>query len=137
MIGVLNWKYVCSDDLVLNAINSKNFISRNNLADILGMNVKTLGRKIKALKDSGKLIIHRYADNNFIYMIGEDADFGWNAYEAKEIIAFRNDCEDGGHTVVDPSSTRIYYIDQIAPSLRISPELATELDECVDKLFPR
>jgi len=138
MTDVLNWKYERCNDIVLKAINSKNFNSRSDLADFLGMNIKTLGRRIRLLKESGKLVIHRYMDNNFIYMIGKDAEFGWNAYEAKEILAFRNEAEDLGHKVYDPSSMKLHsiYDADRAPSLHIGDQLASELDACVDELFP-
>ena len=137
MVGVLNWRYNYGSDKVLDAINSKNFVSRSDLADFLGMNIKTLGRRIKSLKEDGKLIVHRYAENNFIYMIGEDAEFGWNAYEAKEILGYRDDCEDMGHTVVNPASVRLYDIPEVSTPLVLSAEESAELDICIDKLFPR
>ena len=86
---VLNWKYEETGDRVLDYIASVEFDSRDNIAEDLGMSIKTVGRHIARLKEEGLLVVLRYENNNFIYMVGNDAKMNWDKYQARHIAIHR------------------------------------------------
>ena len=86
---ILNWKYESIGNDVLDYIASVDFDSQDMIARDLGINPKTLRRRIAKLKEDGSLVIYRYENNNFIYCIGDDAKRGWNSYQCMEIAKHR------------------------------------------------
>ncbi len=96
MIVILSWKYN-DDDIVLDAIKANSRLENiNELAVKLGVSIATLNRKLRILKKEGKLVSHRYKNNNLIWCIGGDVDY--NAWEAYQIAKYRYYVDMGGDT---------------------------------------
>ncbi len=89
MVVILSHDYDVGTDDLLDYIAGVEFTTQDDIATDFHTSVKTIQRKMKKMKDSGELIVHRYADNNFIYMIGSDATRRWNKYEAYHIAKYR------------------------------------------------
>ena len=90
MTVILKWNYVYGSDFTLDAIAMNDAGSVDDLAVVLGLSKRTTERRLSSLKKSGRLVIHRYADNNFIWMIGDDASKCWSAHDAYEIAVHRD-----------------------------------------------
>lgn len=89
MIIVLKWKYNSRKDMLLDYMVNHDFDTQEDIAKGMGISKKTIQRNVSKLKNDGLLIIHRYKDNNFIYMVGDDAEKNWNKYEAYHIAKYR------------------------------------------------
>ena len=86
---VLDWKYKDTGLLVLDYIAHNKFDTQDDIAISLGLNPKTVRRQIAKLKEQGMLIVHRFHGNNFLYLIGQDAQEKWNKFEARHIAVYR------------------------------------------------
>lgn len=89
MIVVLNHKYKKGSDNFLNYIALGSYDTQDDIAREFNVSKKTIGRWISSLRKNKLLITHRYKNNNFIYMVGEDAKEDWSSYEARHIAVYR------------------------------------------------
>lgn len=101
MIVVINWKYVVGSDSLLDTISCGNWSSVKAIAEVEEVSVKTLQRRLAKLEDDGLLVRYRYQENNFVWMIGEDAKENWNKYDALHIAKYRKYLEFGNESDFD------------------------------------
>jgi len=155
MIKIISWRYrgYYDDSTTVNKVSDylgtrESIENQGIIAKDLGVSTKTIKRAVKTLKDQGKLIVHRYKDNNFVYMLGEDATRDWNAYEAIEIYKHRTgevsledvtEIPDDVQEYVESLDAKFAY-EYRAPetegkALTFTRIEAKELDGIVDNLF--
>ncbi len=90
MILILNWGYQEGTEPLLDLLQMHPTIDDlTHLANGSGLNLRTLSRRLKGLRDKGLLVSYRYRGNNSIWMIGLDAEKQYSAYEALQIARYR------------------------------------------------
>ena len=132
MIIVLNWKYEMSGDETLDYIASVKFNDQKQIADDLNISMSGLKKRIKRLRDNGSLIVHRYAGNNFIYMVGNDAKMKWNKYDAYHIALHRREIDDDYKLFSNMSNVYLQRFKRSDTTDIIQPN--KQLDKIVNKL---
>ena len=89
MIFVLNHNRVFKNETLQVMNCNVEFNTQDDIARLLGISISGLKKRIRKLKRDGMLKIHRYRNNNFIYLIGGDAFMDWDAKEARHIAIHR------------------------------------------------
>ena len=90
MILILNWGYQEGADPLLDLLQAHPTIDNLiHLSNGSGLNLRTLNRRLKKLREEGLLITYRYRHNNFIWMIGSDAEEKYSSYDALQIARYR------------------------------------------------
>ena len=90
MILILNWGYEIGTDELLDVLKKHPKVDNvGYIADLVSISKSTLNRRLKKLKDDGLLVVYRYSNNNFVWMIGLDAESKYNGYEAMQIAKYR------------------------------------------------
>ncbi len=123
---VLSEKYVVGTDKLLDIIYSTSLKNQKELANVAGISISALERKIKKLKEDGLLHITRDIEKNIYYCIGIDADSKWNSTECREIYRYRNP-EDKDYKqvyrkvekpLISPTVELDYVVDMLEQDLR-------------------
>jgi hypothetical protein len=130
---VLNWKYKIGSDKVLDAINTGSFNDLEELSKIIGISLSGLKKRISKLKKDGLLVIHRYQNNNFIYMIGDDVKNNWSKSDAVHIAIHRDLIP--GSSKEDLTDGFNYKDIFKGKSLEFTDEEKKEMDIIVDELI--
>ena len=91
-------------DELLDALCTCDYDTQSDIASKFNVSTKTIGRRISKLKEDGLLIVHRYQDNNFIFMIGSDAENNWNKHDAYETARYRKCIQDVPRDDIDSLS---------------------------------
>ena len=86
---ILSLKHKKGTNETLDYIAVVEFETQDDIAKGFGISIKALEKRIAKLKKDGLLVVYRYTDNNFIYMVGDDAKSNWNKHEAIEIAKYR------------------------------------------------
>ena len=90
MIIVLRHGYSVGGDEFLDVLSSMDSISSvDSIASIMNVTDRTVKRRLKKYRDEGLLVSRQYSNNNYIWMIGDDAKENWNGYEALHIAKYR------------------------------------------------
>ena len=89
MIHILDWKYK-TDGSLLDNVRGHDWETLALMANSLGLGISTLNRRIRSLKDEGKLKTYRYPNNNIIWCIGDDVKNLNNSYDVLATARFRS-----------------------------------------------
>lgn len=146
MIIVLAHGYKAGDDDILDVLHQvRVFADIPDVAMETGLKVVTLNRKLKQLRDTGKLISYRYQGNNIIWLIGKDAEEKWNKWEAKQIAVHRQypdihtSLSEEEIELISPFENdvkKMLFFGKINKLLNADAiEISDELHEYVDKLW--
>lgn len=142
MIIVLDWKYEVGTDNMLDILHQfKVFDSLDDVVIEADISRSAVEKKLKKLRDKGLLISHRYKDNNFIWMIGKDAENKWNKWEAHQIAVHRQypNLTEEEVQLVNPFEkdiNKLMYFEKINKLLKCDKiEIPNELYEYIDRLW--
>ena len=122
---VLREGYVIGSDKMLDYIAGVEFDTIDDIAQDFSVSSRTIGRRLASLRKDNKLVVHRYAGNEFIYMLGDDAVMNWDKYEALAIYEHRHKDD-----VVDCRVKECF--PSVGEALEVEP--CVELDFIIDRL---
>lgn len=97
MIHILSWNYRETTNPLLDMIVDIDYEDQKEMALAVGVNLRTLQRKIEKLKDDGDLVVFRFKNNNTIWCIGDDVNNIHDGYEALATARYRKFISIGGN----------------------------------------